>query len=81
MAYGLDGDEHTTLCALQPSLKATKDLVGRYYQAQEVYSQSPLATAISPVAANSDEPEPEQVDEEGEDEDEDASSGNQQTLF
>ena len=81
LAYGLDGEEHTTLCALQPSLKATKELVGRYYQAQEVSSPSPLATAISPVAAKVDEPAPEQGDEGGGDEEEDASSGNQQTLF
>ena len=80
LAYGLDGDEHITLCALKPSLKVTKELVSRYYQAKDIAPPSP--STVIPKSSPEVEPRtPDPVDDEREKLEDDDSSGNQQKLF
>ena len=81
LAYGLDGDEHITLCALKPSSRLSKELVGRYYQAQDIILNADVSSDMDTSATKFDVSTTEQIAEEQDDDKEDTSAGNQQTLF
>ena len=81
LAYGLDGEEHITLCALKPSSKSSKELVGRYSQAQNNILNAGLSSDIDAATTRLNETTAEQVAEEQDDDEEDTSPGDQQTLF